>query len=183
VKQEEVKTKSHPSERACMAYGESGANCLCEEVAKKECGCYEGDRNCNCEGEARRRVEMYKLLRQLLKVSVELTDVGRVVARFDASHYAFGAEGVELSEVDERIDKVRKALEESEDSSDKSQIREYGRLAEQLRDIEREWRGVSENCGDPDEEEGEDEQGVCIRCGVPDGTYDSFSPSACNCLD
>lgn len=123
---------------------------------------------------------MYKLLRQLLKVSVELTDVGRVVARFHASHYAFGAEGVELSEVDERIDKVRKALEESEDLSDKSQIREHGRLAEQLRDIEREWRGVSENCGDP---EGEDEHGVCVRCGVPDGTYNSFCPSACNCLD
>jgi hypothetical protein len=65
-----------------------------------------------------------------LKVSVELTDVGRVVARFDASYYAFGAEGVELSKVDERIDKVREALEESEDSLDKSQIRERGRLAE-----------------------------------------------------
>ena len=134
-----MKTKSRPSERPCVACEESGANCLREEVAKKECGCYEGDRNCDCEGEARRRVEMYKLLRELLKVSVELTDVGRVLARFDASHYAFGAEGVELSEVDERIDKVRKALEGSEDSSDKSQIREHGRLAEQLRDIEREW--------------------------------------------
>jgi hypothetical protein len=32
---------------------------------------------------------------------VELIDVGRVVARFNASYYAFGAEGVELSEVDE----------------------------------------------------------------------------------
>jgi hypothetical protein len=42
---------------------------------------------------------------------------------------------------------------------------------------------VSENCGDPNEEEGEDEHGVCIRCRVLDGTYDSFSPSTCNCLD
>jgi hypothetical protein len=115
-------------------------------------------------------------------VSVELTDVGRVVARFDASHYGFGAEGIELSGVNERINKVRKALEGSKDLSDKSQIREHGRLAEQLRDIKREWRGVSENCGDP-EEEGEDKHGVCIRCEVPDGTYNSFSPSACNYLD
>jgi hypothetical protein len=76
VKQEEVKTKSHPSERPCMACEESGANCLYKEVAKKECGYYEEDRNCDCKGEARRRVEIYKLLRQLLKVSVKLTDMG-----------------------------------------------------------------------------------------------------------
>jgi len=92
-------------------------NCLCEEVAKKECGCYEGDRNCDCEGEARRRVQMYKLLRQLLKVSVELIDVGRVVARFDASYYAFGVvittednDGRTARDLAEGSDRVIKAL-------------------------------------------------------------------------
>jgi DNA-binding winged helix-turn-helix (wHTH) protein len=63
---------------------------------------------------------------EFLKVLVELTDVGRVVARFNALYYAFGAEEVELNKVDKRINKVRKALEESKDLSDKSQIREYG---------------------------------------------------------
>jgi hypothetical protein len=42
---------------------------------------------------------------------------------------------------------------------------------------------VSENYSDPNKEEGKDEYGVCIRCGVLDGTYDSFSPSICNYLD
>jgi hypothetical protein len=58
-----VKTKSRPSKWLCVACEESGVNCLCEEVAKKECGYYEGDRNCDYEGEALRRVEIYKLLR------------------------------------------------------------------------------------------------------------------------
>jgi hypothetical protein len=46
--------------------------------------------------------------------------MGRVVARFNASHYTFRAEEVELSKVDKRINKVRKVLEESKDLLDKS---------------------------------------------------------------
>lgn len=74
----------------------------------------------------------------LARVAVELTGLGRVVARFDAQSWVFGDDGIELSEVEKRIEDLPRrldavaAVEEAE-----AQVKEQ--LHGLCREIRKEW--------------------------------------------
>jgi hypothetical protein len=100
-----------------------------------------------------------KLLAELLRVSIELTELGRKVARFDAGNYGPGDED-ELRRVDTRLEQVKNDLAQC-DSADKfgGTVGYRIQLRGLLKDIDYEWRVASECCwdggpevGEPDEE-------------------------------
>jgi len=87
--------------------------------------------------------------RTLLKLSTELTDLGREVARYDEEKLSnsAGKEGLRLRRVDAGIEKVSKELEEGKgwcEDDDSDAVYWRARLGEQLRKVQREWLRKSE---------------------------------------
>jgi hypothetical protein len=95
--------------------------------------------------------EMVKLPRQLLSVSMELTDVGRIVARFDSRKPSSEELDKVQRGVDAQIEGVVEELEKYRGAVKSGGLAEsWVQLSEQLREIEVEWKAQRGNGGEPE---------------------------------
>jgi len=131
---------------------------------------------------------MIELLGELLTLSSKVIDLAREVARFDEEELTREVGEEELFELYVELRRLReraKSLGGEGFSAEGFVVK----LSEQVRDVEQEWAArkgemvleEAERAEEVDAEE--DESGVCSRCGVPDGAYDSFCAGACNCSE
>jgi hypothetical protein len=75
----------------------------------------------------------------LARLAVELTGVARVVARFDAVSWAFGEEGIELSDVEKRVEELTRRLDAVEAAEDEAVAEVKGQLEKECLSVRREW--------------------------------------------